>query len=292
MERFHGLAACVVYLLAIGSLTGACGSSGAGTPSAPTPSPTPVPTPSPAPTRTYFGVIAVPARPGKAAAITLSTNGTGTILTKNGNSGVLNGQFTSSTNEFTVSGLGYQIVATVSPDGLIGTGTQVSEPNVTTSTVGLEQQAQASSLGARISALPTDALQTWAGTAASNAGAQNNCGNPTPSLSQFQFVLRASGTPGSFTVRGQAVNDTDQTQATFKGTATIDASGTGTISITVDVPAGAGPGFVEGYAKANGSFSGSTAEGKYSGGSPLFNPNTNNWAYGCEQGTWTATRIS
>ena len=277
------------YALVVALSTAACNkSSGSTTPTSPNTTPTPTPTPTVV--KSYAAVVALPARPGKAAAISLSAavpglrtsalrpaatvGATGTIVTQNGGSGTLSGTFDTSSNQFVVNGLGYFITANVSGDALKGAGSQVSEPGLPVAAIGTFTPTVTTTS----SHLPSGAsTQTWVGTARSNVG--QNCGNPVQSVSQFQFVLQATSPigangAGTASVTGHFVNDTDHNQGTFKGTAQYDGAGGGTLTLTVDPP--------NDSAKGAGTFNGTSWSGTYQGGSPA----------GCEVGTWAATKLN
>ncbi len=211
-------------------------------------------------TTDFAGVVGVPGSPTSAAALTLTAGNalTGVITQANGNSGLLVGTYNSTNGALNATGLGYTLTATVTSGVFIGQGFV---------NLGFGQFVKVGTVG--VSA-PTTATEVWAGRAQSNAG--QNCGSPKQTISEFQFVLHPSGT--AYVVVGQTMNDGDGTQATFKGTAAVNASaGTGTMTVTMDAPVS--------FASATGALVAGVWSGTYRGGD----------ASGCEQGTWTAAKL-
>ena len=207
--------------------------------------------------QSYLGVVGVPGNPSLAGSLSLTVNDSavaGTLSLKSGALISMLGTYQAASHTVAVAGGGFQLTAMVSAGTLVGTGAHPSTKLP---------------LGVVASLTPT--TQTWTGTALSNAG--QNCGASFQSRSQFQFLLESTNTSTAYTVLGQAVSDTDGTQAVFRGTAQLDGSGGGTTNFTVDPP--------NSYANGAGLLATTGWSGTYQGGSPSL----------CEKGTWSATRL-
>lgn len=286
MLRLNRSTAILVCVSLAALICGGCGSKDSPTAVSPAPSTTTT-------TLSYVAIVAIPDRDGKSGVLTLTTtvqNGStqlssgsqqatapaiGSLVTPN-NTWSMNGSYDTTTKQFTVSGGGYQLSATVSDDGtaLSGAGTQAAEPGLEVMVAGVVSSAASPS---QAYCGTSDGLYCYREADAITGIPLGYCESEK---SSFRFVIAGAGSGNAHSLQG--TSSSKEGNARFSGTATI-VSGTpanmgsgSSISFTLSSGPGAG-----GYGGGSGSCGGE-CYGGYTGGD-------NN---GTSRGTWNANKCS